>query len=267
MVTHLRGQGFALKCKSNTAGIFLAGPSPRSDVLELKTGKPYSMVVEGSGMTLEDRIVVLKASKLKHCDGSVLSFAATMVGLYQSSASGAALLNKGLMAAQSIAASVSAVSLRESSGKISQTFASFTLKNSGEYVACWNKAGSENIFLARTIVVNGMVNLSPVLLEYVRTSFFGVNKQRSAMRSAGFDVEREYPALYAPSATGSNQRPFPIFIPFRGSVELPARDAISFHKMSHGACQGDVVGRSRETSFLQVSSSGDLETHRAVQAS
>lgn len=75
--------------------------------------------------------------------------------------------------------------------------------------------------------------------------------------SLGVELRRQFHALYVPSSTGVNDRPFSIFIRALGVATTPSRSAIYLSKVADEICTGTVVGRPREVTRLAGSLDGE----------
>ncbi|KAL8438432.1 hypothetical protein ACSSS7_000175 [Eimeria intestinalis] len=203
------------------------GPKDPSVNFDFEAGKPSSVTLEGLGYHINDSFSIMQTRY--QCDSSAWRFAEAVSSLFQSGAKAEKLLRRAIRIGTALAAKVYPVSVSStSSGATTTTLPAVTLYRTGTYAICW--ASSDGICSAHA----GRITVS------------------------GFQLRRQFYALYVPTSGGLNNRPFPIFITARGKTEVPPQSSVYLTKDgSDNPCTGLVVGRPRSVSLYSTNPETD----------
>lgn len=82
----------------------------------------------------------------------------------------------------------------------------------------------------------------------------------SVLNFSGYEMKRQFYALYATTSGSQNDRPFPIYIIGRGDSALVTENDVFVCKVADEPCRGDVVGRPERISDYYI----DSTTQRVV---
>ncbi|KAL8274450.1 hypothetical protein Esti_001610 [Eimeria stiedai] len=206
--------------------LYVKGPIDPFVSFEFETGKPSSFTLEGHGYDLADSISIMQTPY--ECDSSALRFAEALSSLLRSGLEAEQMLKKAIGFGTALSAKVSPVQVVAAKDRVRMTLPDFTLYRTGTYTICWASADGICSAYAGSITVSGL------------------------------ELRRQFYALYVPTSSGLNNRPFPIFIAARGEMEVPSQSSIYLTKAGNGnPCTGAVVGRPRTVALYSTNPEAD----------